>query len=255
MEKKEKNGNKTEKILKGAAFAGAAGVGALGAMAFTTPDNNEEDEIVAEEEPVSQNQTKHTFKQAEHQESSDSDNTIEAKLSDEQVEDLKNDLREEIKEELRNDDEFKRDIADSIQHNDNKPEADDNQHGSSNDDSNGNNSGEHEPEIEVLSYETIDNGDGSQSDVAVIKVDGTGAAIIDFDQDGQADAMMVDSNHNMSFDSEDQIHNISEAGINMQPFCDAVRNDGNLLVAESDSTPDNGIDDYNNDADVSDFLV
>lgn len=249
MEKNEKNGNKSEKVLKGAAFAGAAGVGALGAMAFTTPDIDGE-EIVAEEDPVSKKQTEQP---TEHQESTDNGITIEAELSDEQVEGIKNELREEIKEELKNDEDFKREIAESTPHSDHKPENNNNQQNNNNEEPGGASSDG--PEIEVLSYETIDNGDGSQSDVAVVKIDGTGAAILDFNQDGMADAMMVDSNHNMSFDSDDQVHDISESGILMQPFCDAVHPDNDVYMAENGSTPDGDIEDYNNDADVSDFLV
>lgn len=74
-----------------------------------------------------------------------------------------------------------------------------------------------EPEVEVLSYETVTNDDGSQSDFAVVAVDGQPVVIADVDSDGIADVMAADVNHDGQID-EGEIVDISDEQMAMTPF-------------------------------------
>lgn len=99
------------------------------------------------------------------------------------------------------------------------------------------------PEISVLGYETVINDDGSQSDVAVISIDGQEAQLIDSNQDGNADMLMVDVDGNGDIDS-DEILNIEDEGISMSGFQTDVLGDSHSLVADADYINDANVDDY-----------
>lgn len=110
-----------------------------------------------------------------------------------------------------------------------------------------------EPEVQVVGYETVDNVDGTQSDVAYLMVNNTPVAIVDIDQDGLADAMLADSNMNGQLE-DNEIVDISNENIAMSPLQD--------LAEEADSAgtddyyADNtNLPDYTNDADVTDYIA
>lgn len=110
-----------------------------------------------------------------------------------------------------------------------------------------------EPEVQVVGYETVDNVDGTQSDVAYLTVNNTPVAIVDIDQDGLADAMLADSNMNGQLE-DNEIVDISNENIAMSPLQD--------LAEEADSAgtddyyADNtNLPDYTNDADVTDYIA
>lgn len=110
-----------------------------------------------------------------------------------------------------------------------------------------------EPEVQVVGYETVDNVDGTQSDVAYMMVNNTPVAIVDIDQDGLADAMLADSNMNGQLE-DNEIVDISNENIAMSPLQD--------LAEEADSAgtddyyADNtNLPDYTNDADVTDYIA
>ena len=100
-----------------------------------------------------------------------------------------------------------------------------------------------EPEVEILSYETISNEDGSQMDFAVVSVQQMG--IIDVDQDGTADLIAVDANNSGQID-EDEIFDISSEGLSMQTLQDDY-------LAQNDSSMQGP--DYINDGNVDNYMA
>lgn len=105
-----------------------------------------------------------------------------------------------------------------------------------------------EPTVEVVAYETIDNEDGTLSDIAVVAVDGTPVVVADIDRDGMADLMAVDINENGSIEDE-EIIDVSDSNIAMEPLQQAAGVDPDLYVASNDES------DYINDANVDDFIA
>lgn len=99
-------------------------------------------------------------------------------------------------------------------------------------------------DIQVLSYETVTNEDGSQCDMAIVSVNGQGVAIIDVDQDGYADVMAADQNQNGQIDNNEVV-DLQGQGIAMAPFKAEFENN---QVALNDGP------DYINDGDVDSFL-
>ena len=105
-----------------------------------------------------------------------------------------------------------------------------------------------ESEIEVVSYETVTNEDGSQMDVAVVNAQGPAVMIADVDQNGVADIMASDLNYNGQLDNG-EIVDVSDQNIAMQPLQDAANMNGNNMVAQT------GEPDYINDANVDDYIA
>ena len=105
-----------------------------------------------------------------------------------------------------------------------------------------------ESEIEVVSYETVTNEDGSQMDVAVVNAQGQAVMIADVDQNGVADIMASDLNYNGQLDNGG-IVDVSDQNIAMQPLQDAANMNGNNMVAQT------GEPDYINDANVDDYIA
>ena len=103
-------------------------------------------------------------------------------------------------------------------------------------------------EIEVVSYETVTNEDGSQMDVAVVNAQGQAVMIADVDQNGVADIMASDLNYNGQLDNG-EIVDVSDQNIAMQPLQDAANMNGNNMVAQT------GEPDYINDANVDDYIA
>ena len=103
-------------------------------------------------------------------------------------------------------------------------------------------------EIEVVSYETVTNEDGSQIDVAVVNAQGQAVMIADVDQNGLADIMASDLNYNGQLDNG-EIVDVSDQNIAMQPLQDAANMNGNNMVAQT------GEPDYINDANVDDYIA
>lgn len=103
----------------------------------------------------------------------------------------------------------------------------------------------HEPQVEVLHYETITNEDGSQMDLAVVSIDGHEMGLYDVDQDGTADLLAQDVNNDNQI-SADEIEDISGEGISMQPFHDEY-------IAQND--PSMQGPDYINDGNVESYMA
>lgn len=106
-----------------------------------------------------------------------------------------------------------------------------------------------EPEVEVLSYETVANEDGSMMDIAVVHADGQDVMFADIDQNGLADVMAADQNLNGQLD-DGEVFDVSDEHILMQPLQDAADvGGGEDLLAQADDV------DYFNDANVDDYIA
>ena len=78
-------------------------------------------------------------------------------------------------------------------------------------------------DVQVLDYQTVDNGQGGQADVAVITDGTTQAVVIDADRDGIADVMAVDQNHDGQVSDNEIInlegHNVANATLTGDGSC------------------------------------
>lgn len=105
---------------------------------------------------------------------------------------------------------------------------------------------EADSEVEVLGYDRFTNQDGSQSDMAVLDVNGTQVVLIDTDLDGEADWQFTDYNHNGEIDPNERM-DIHGQGLAMQPLAD--------MAGFKPEFAENTIPDYINDADVDTFMA
>ncbi|MCM1377702.1 MAG: hypothetical protein NC097_02625 [Clostridium sp.] len=118
-----------------------------------------------------------------------------------------------------------------------------------------------EPEVEVLGFDHMEAEDGSEVDVAVLRVDGHAAVIMDANQDGEADFIAVDINDDGIFSDDEQIE-ITGQGYSMQPYLAAAPQHDEPELPEYDVDADDSMlaetdpqdmPDFINDADVADF--
>jgi hypothetical protein len=88
---------------------------------------------------------------------------------------------------------------------------------------------------------------GNPMTVADIEIDGDQALLVDVDNNGMMDVIMVDENHDGQI-SENEIYDASEAQISTTDLQNhmAASQDPGMMLASNDGMPD-----YMNDADVS----
>lgn len=101
--------------------------------------------------------------------------------------------------------------------------------------------------IKVLGVEAVVDPQGNPMTVAAIEIDNDQALLVDVDNNGMMDVIMVDENHDGQI-SENEIYDASEAQIataDLQHHMAASQDPG-MLMASNDGMPD-----YMNDADVS----
>lgn len=103
-----------------------------------------------------------------------------------------------------------------------------------------------EPEVEVVGYDRVTHEDGSQTDIAVVSVNGNEIGILDTNLDGYADVMVCDVNQNEVIE-EGEVQNVQGQGIEMQGFADAA--------GFSPEFAQNNLPDYVNDADVDTYMA
>ena len=101
--------------------------------------------------------------------------------------------------------------------------------------------------IKVLGVEAVVDPQGNPMTVAAIEIDNDQALLVDVDNNGIMDIIMVDENHDGQI-SENEIYDASEAQISTADLQNhmAASQDPNMMYACNDGMPD-----YMNDADVS----
>lgn len=101
--------------------------------------------------------------------------------------------------------------------------------------------------IRVLGVEAVIDPQGNPMTIAGIEIDGEQALLVDVDNNGMMDVIMVDENHDGQI-SENEIYDASEAQISTADLQNhmAASQDPGMLLASNDGMPD-----YMNDADVS----
>lgn len=104
-------------------------------------------------------------------------------------------------------------------------------------------------DVHVVAFETVDDGQGGQMDVAVLSVEGQEYILADVDQNGEADVLASDLNNNGQLEYN-EMADVSGEHIDMAPFRDtsAAGNDYGELA-------DNSGSDYINDADVDAYMA
>ena len=123
---------------------------------------------------------------------------------------------------------------------------------------NQNGGGHGNSDVEVVSYETVTNEDGSQMDVAVVSQGDQQVMLVDMDQNGYADYAAADANGNGQLESN-EIVDVSGQNIEMQPLQAAAN--GSMAPAGTDPVADDSYYvqtddvDYVNDANVDSFMA
>lgn len=101
-------------------------------------------------------------------------------------------------------------------------------------------------EIEVLGYERVNNQDGTQSDIATVRVQDNIIGVVDADIDGKADVIICDVNNSGTLE-QDEVQNVQSENIAMQPFQQAAGFQPDLAQ--------NDLPDYDNNANVDDYMA
>ena len=101
-------------------------------------------------------------------------------------------------------------------------------------------------EIEVLGYERVNNQDGTQSDIATVRVQDNIIGVVDADIDGKADVIVCDVNNSGTLE-QDEVQNVQSENIAMQPFQEAAGFQPDLAQ--------NDIPDYDNNANVDEYMA
>ena len=101
-------------------------------------------------------------------------------------------------------------------------------------------------EIEVLGYERVNNQDGTQSDIATVRVQDNIIGVVDADIDGKADVIICDVNNSGTLE-QDEVQNVQSENIAMQPFQQAAGFQPDLAQ--------NDLPDYDNNANVDEYMA
>lgn len=101
-------------------------------------------------------------------------------------------------------------------------------------------------EIEVLGYERVNNQDGTQSDIATVRVQDNIIGVVDADIDGKADVIVCDVNNSGTLE-QDEVQNVQSENIAMQPFQQAAGFQPDLAQ--------NDLPDYDNNANVDEYMA
>lgn len=99
-------------------------------------------------------------------------------------------------------------------------------------------------EIRILGVEAVSDGNGNIMNVALVENSGDQALLVDVDNNGTIDVMLHDDNNDGQI-QEQEIHDISQAGLNIADLEQAhAAQQGDVFYAANDDMPD-----YINDAD------
>ena len=101
--------------------------------------------------------------------------------------------------------------------------------------------------VKVLGVEAVVDDYGNEMVVAGIEVDGEQALLVDVDNDGTMDALIVDDNYDGQIDPYQEIYDISDCDIDTNDLMQGMAEQNpDMYMAYNDDMPD-----YMNDADVS----
>lgn len=100
------------------------------------------------------------------------------------------------------------------------------------------------PEIHVIAVQNDVDLNGHSVDVAHVSVGDEHVALVDVTQNGEADVMIADSNHNGLIDGN-ELHDISDSHIPMPSTDDVEGGYGQMTQSDTD------LPDYSNDADIT----
>lgn len=100
--------------------------------------------------------------------------------------------------------------------------------------------------VKVLGVEAVEDEYGNQMTVAAIEVEGEQALLVDVDNDGTMDALMVDENYDNQIDPYNEIYDIEDCNIETNDLIQMSMQQNEVYYASNDNLPD-----YMNDADVS----
>lgn len=109
-----------------------------------------------------------------------------------------------------------------------------------------------DPNVTLVSCETVVGADGMPMDVAVFNVDGTEVAAVDIDRNGTVDAVVSDLNGDGIL-TPNEILDVRNENVQMADLVNSTSDyivEDPTLVAHNDGLPD-----YTNNADVSDFMA
>lgn len=104
--------------------------------------------------------------------------------------------------------------------------------------------------IKVLGVEAVTDAEGNPMTVAAVEIEGNQAILVDVDNNGMMDVVVVDENHDCQI-SRNEIYDVSEAQISTADLQQhmAATQDAGMMEAYNDGMPD-----YVNDADVSSMV-
>lgn len=100
--------------------------------------------------------------------------------------------------------------------------------------------------VKVLGVEAVEDEYGNQMTVAVVEAEGEQALLVDVDNDGTMDALMVDENYDNQIDPYNEIYDIEDCNIETNDLIQMSMQQNEVYYASNDNLPD-----YMNDADVS----
>lgn len=100
--------------------------------------------------------------------------------------------------------------------------------------------------VKVLGVEAVEDEYGNQMTIAAIEVEGEQALLVDVDNDGTMDALIVDENYDNQIDPNNEIFDIEDCNIETNDLMQMSMEQNEVYYASNDGMPD-----YMNDADVS----
>lgn len=100
--------------------------------------------------------------------------------------------------------------------------------------------------VKVLGVEAVEDEYGNQMTIAAIEVEGEQALLVDVDNDGTMDALIVDENYDNQIDPNNEIFDIEDCNIETNDLMQMSMEQNEVYYASNDVMPD-----YMNDADVS----
>ena len=98
----------------------------------------------------------------------------------------------------------------------------------------------------MLGVAAVEDEYGKQMTIAAIEVEGEQVLLVDVDNDGTMDALIVDENYDNQIDPNNEIYDIQDCNIESQDLIQMSMQQNDLYYESNDGMPD-----YMNDADVS----